>query len=135
MRSFYISFIIICILILIWFSIYNIIDNLSNQLTGYLNELEKKINKEDWPETQVIFSDIEKTWKDKLKVLMLVIDHEEMEKINLSLSRIEIYILIKDKSLILGEIANLKFFVDHIREKESLSLKNILWYFLYIFWL
>ncbi len=126
MRSFYISFIIICILILIWFSIYNIIDNLSNQLTGYLNELEKKINKEDWPETQVIFSDIEKTWKDKLKVLMLVIDHEEMEKINLSLSRIEIYILIKDKSLILGEIANLKFFVDHIREKESLSLKNIL---------
>jgi len=126
MRSFYISLIIVCVIITVWFSIYNIIDNLSLQLSIQLNELEKKVQSEDWSETQILINTIEKTWKDKSKVLMLVIDHEEMEKVNLSLSKIKNYILVKDKPLTLGEIANLNFSIKHIRENESLSLQNIL---------
>jgi hypothetical protein len=90
-----------------------------------LSEMEDKIYNNNWNSAVSIYNDIYIKWKNTKKVLMLVIEHEEMEKINLTLEKIKKYISINDKSLSIGETAALKYFLNHIREKESLSLHNI----------
>jgi predicted RNA-binding protein with RPS1 domain len=87
--------------------------------------MEAKVHDANWDSTSSIYKTIDKKWEETKKVLMLILDHEEMEKINLTLRKIEKFISIEDKSLTLGEIATLKYLFSHVEEKESLSLKNI----------
>jgi len=125
MRSLFISTLVVILLITTWLTAYSFISQSVEELNSLLNNMEDKIYEDNWHSTLTVYNSINKKWKDTSKFLMLILDHEEMEKINLTLKRIKEYISVKDKSLILGEAAALKFFFNHIKEKESLSLRNI----------
>ncbi|SHK18038.1 DUF4363 family protein [Paramaledivibacter caminithermalis] len=125
MKSLFISAFIVIILITSWIIIYNFIEKSVHNINSMLSEMEDKIYNNNWNSAVSIYNDIYIKWKNTKKVLMLVIEHEEMEKINLTLEKIKKYISINDKSLSIGETAALKYFLNHIREKESLSLHNI----------
>lgn len=125
MRSLIISTIIVVILITFWIIIFTYISESVEVLNSLLNNMEEKIYNNNWKSTTAIYNDINKKWTSTSKILMLTLDHEEMEKINLSLEKIKKYIAVKNKPLVVGEAATLKYLFNHIKEKESLSFKNI----------
>jgi hypothetical protein len=104
---------------------YNSLSNLSQVLTSHLDKIENNVYTNNWDIIEAEFKVINQKWKKELKLLTLVLDHQELEKINLSLMKFKGYIEIKNKPLALGESSNLKYLINHIREKESLSLDNI----------
>jgi hypothetical protein len=125
MRALFISTFLIIILLLSWLFIFNFITNTSRELTTLIQEFEKNINNEQWYSAEKDLKLLESKWNNSLKLLKLVIDHDEIEKTNLSLTKVKKYILTQNKDFILGETSELKFHINHIKEKESLSLKNI----------
>lgn len=125
MKSLFISTFIIVLIIATWVFVYLFISQSIEEFNSLLNDMDKKIYSEKWSSTQSIYNTIDSKWIDKQKTLLLILDHEEIEKINLSLKKLKKYIYVKDKSMTLGESATLKFLLNHIEEKESLSFKNI----------
>lgn len=125
MRSLFISTFIIILLITTWVLSYVFISQSTEEFNSLLNDMDKKIYNGNWASTQSIYNTLNSKWDDSQKVLLLILDHEEIEKVNLSLKKLKKYIYVKDKSMTLGEAATLKFLLNHIEEKESLSLKNI----------
>jgi len=125
MKSFYISILIIILLLSCWLYIHNYLNNTVEELTKGLAKLETHIIKENWKEAKILYRDIDGKWKGATKILMLVIDHEEMEEVNFSLSQIESYLRIEDISSLMGEVGSLRFLINHVKEKDSLSLDNI----------
>jgi len=125
LKTFYISIAAILILVLGWWMMYNSLSNLSQVLTSHLDKIENNVYTNNWDIIEAEFKVINQKWKKELKLLTLVLDHQELEKINLSLMKFKGYIEIKNKPLALGESSNLKYLINHIREKESLSLDNI----------
>lgn len=125
MRSLFISTLIVAILIISWMVMYNFIVQSVEDINSVIANMENTISNDNWDSTLGLYNTVNEKWENTRKVLMLILDHEEMEKINLALERTEGYISAKNKSLTLGEVAALKYFFSHVKEKESLSLKNI----------
>ncbi len=125
MKAFYISLAIIILLISIWGFVFNIITTTTYTLNAYLDNMEDKINNDNWKDSEKILNTIENEWTNKLRILILIITHDEIEKINLSLKRLNKYLFSKDKPLVLGELASLRFSINHIKEREALSFRNI----------
>lgn len=125
MKSLVTSTIIIIVLLAIWGFMYNFILESQEEFNSLVNTMENEVIQENWKATKPIYDSINTKWEKKQKVFLLITAHEEIEKINLTLDKIKKYILIEDKALTLNETSSLKFFLNHIEEKESLSLKNI----------
>lgn len=125
MKSFYISLAIIIILLTGWLLVNDFLENTVSDINKNIYTLQRNLYDNNWNEVELSFNMIYKKWKKSLDILMLVIDHDEMEKVNYSLSRIREYINIREKSLLIGEIGSLNYLVNHVKQKESLSLDNI----------
>lgn len=125
MKTLITSTIIIIVLLITWGLMYDFISQTTEEFNSLIADIETKVLSDNWDSTMSIYDSINTKWEGKQKVFLLIIDHEEIEKINLTLSKIKKYIIIKDKSLTLSETSALRFFLNHIEEKESLSLKNI----------
>lgn len=125
MKSLFISTLIVVILITCWIVIYNFLEQSVEDINSILTKMEDKVYNDKWDLALSLYKTVDKKWESTQKVLMLILDHEEMEKINLTLEKIEKFISVKDKSLTLSETAALKYLFSHVKEKESLSLKNI----------
>lgn len=125
MKSFYISVAIILSLLIGWVYISNHLNESVEDINKDLITLENSVYNDNWDEADRISKVIDLKWKESSKLLMLVIDHNEMEQVNFSLSQVKAYLSIKDKALLTGEIGSLKYLINHVKEKESLSLDNI----------
>ncbi|SKC84978.1 DUF4363 family protein [Maledivibacter halophilus] len=125
MKSLFISTIVVVILITFWVIIFSQVSESVEILSSLLEDMEDKIYNDNWKSVLDVYKLINDKWTNTSKILMLILDHGEMEKINLALEKLEKYISLKNKSLAIGEAASLKYLLNHIKEKESLSLKNI----------
>lgn len=125
MKSLFISTFVVILLITTWVFLYIFISQSTEEFNSLLNDMDKKIYNDNWDSTQSIYNAIHSKWTNKQSLLLISVNHEEIEKVNLSLEKLKKYIYIKDKSMTLGETAALKFLINHIKEKESLSIKNI----------
>ena len=68
---------------------------------------------------------VNKEWEDTKK-WQLFLEHYEMDAIDIVLSRLEQYAEIENKAFAIGETAELKLLISHIKDKENFKLINIL---------
>ncbi|WIF95493.1 DUF4363 family protein [Caminicella sporogenes] len=125
MKSLFISTLLIVLLLLNWIFTFNFIADTSKELTMLTQKIEYNIVKDQWFSAQKNLKLLETKWNNSLKILKLVINHDEIEKTNLSLIKVRKYILTQNKDNLLLETSLLKFHINHIKENESLSLRNI----------
>ena len=76
-------------------------------------ELDEKIDK------------IYENWEEKDKILSLYIEHNELEKINLSLKTIKGFLEVDIADESVQEIEKCIATLDHIEEKQAFNIKNI----------
>jgi hypothetical protein len=102
------------------------ISSQSETLQKQLIELEKHIDTEDWSQADTLYKSFKQKWVNIDHKWSMLIDHYEIDYINMDLGELEAYIKTQDKTNALAKISSLQLLVKHIPEKEYPSLKNIL---------
>lgn len=126
MRSFIISAIIVCILIIIWYSFFSFLDSNVDRYLAQIEVLVKHIESDHWKEATKVQDKLYKNIEEHKKVYMFFLNHNELDDILNSIGKIERYIESKEKGLALAECATLNIHLEHILEKHSLTLVNIM---------
>lgn len=123
-----IIYMLIAVGILIGISLWteNYLQNTTSEMVGQLNAIEKAIKESNWNTAEKELTNLKKSWKSSKNLWGILLDHQEIDNIDMSLSRVNEMILLKDPVNLLPEMAALKLLVMHIPIKESFRLENIL---------
>lgn len=97
----------------------------STNLTKMLRNVSEHINSNNWEDAEKEIEEIEKLWGKIEKSWTVLIDHFEIDNIEMSLKKAKKYIEAKNVPLSLGELEGLNFMLEHIATKEKFSLENI----------
>ncbi len=94
-------------------------------IESQINRIEELVKKQDWAQVKEILSQVEEKWSGTEKTWTMLIDHTEIDYIDISLTKLKSYVEAEDTTLALGEIGVLRQYIRHIPEKESFRLKNL----------
>lgn len=101
----------------------------SKTLEKSLSWLEKDMeyieNNIDKNEINEKVQEIKDKWKKDNEKLALFVEHNELEKISNNIIKIESNIKNRDKLETLEKVAEVKFMIEHISDKNKLKLRNI----------
>ena len=106
-----------------WYSDY--IHKSADSIVQKLNLVEELIQGEKWQEAEFELTKMEEEWEETKKMWSVLLHHQEIDSIDISLKRVEKYIQGESSVLGLGELSALRLLVDHISDTESLSIQNI----------
>ena len=129
MREIGIIIVVVIIIVVASWLVQNYIEKTSDEITFQLEELKSQIkqsktnnNKEEAAKTAE--SALQK-WEEVSKNWSMVVVHEELDKIELSLLEVKAAVETESYDDSLEEIDKSIFLVRHIKEKEALKIKNI----------
>ncbi|MEA4846588.1 MAG: DUF4363 family protein [Clostridiaceae bacterium] len=97
----------------------------AQSLDGDLLTLEEAIKNQNWDTASEKLEEFHSKWNKTSSLWSMLIDHYEIDNIELLISQLGSYVKNKDKNEALSNMSSLKTLIKHIPEKESLSLKNI----------
>ncbi|MDI3534174.1 MAG: hypothetical protein PWQ82_539 [Thermosediminibacterales bacterium] len=126
MRVIIVTFILFCVFLSLGFYTVSFLDKTSSSMADILNKIEKAVVQENWPDANKSLSVLEKQWRQNQPYWSILINHHEIDNIELSITHIKEYIKSKNTSEARAEIAGMKLFLKHIPENEKLSLENVL---------
>ncbi|MEL1135487.1 DUF4363 family protein [Desulfitobacterium sp. THU1] len=95
-------------------------------LEGMLIAVEDLIQSRHWDKANQQMDQLKKEWDETKKLWSILLDHQEIDNIDLSLKRAEKYILENEAALSLGEVAALRLLFNHIADTETITFQNIL---------
>ena len=96
-----------------------------NWMNNGITSIENKMNENKEYEAQKEFYELEEKWNGNIDTLALFVEHNELEKISNDVVIIESNFETNEKEKVMENIAELKFMLSHIGEKNILKLKNI----------
>lgn len=97
----------------------------SKEISTMVKNTSAYVQSNDWSSAKSQIEKIDKKWGQIEKKWTMLIDHLEIDQIEISLKKSQKYIETKNSSDSLAELANLQFMVEHIYDKESFKLENI----------
>lgn len=97
----------------------------SQRLTDSLSILELDIENQNWDAATKKLEEFHSRWDKISSFWTMLIDHYEIDNIELVLSHLVSYVKTQDKSEALSEMSSLKTLIKHIPAKESFNLQNI----------
>lgn len=97
----------------------------SGKLVQSINKVEESMKKEDWNQSEKQVIQIIRIWEDVKGTWSVLLDHQEIDNIDVTLTRLQTLIKSRDNSSAPAEAAALKKYVNHIPAKEKLSLDNV----------
>lgn len=101
------------------------ISNQSESMLELLSTLENHIDSEDWNKAETTFKAFKNNWTKIDPKWSMLIDHYEIDYINMDIGELDAFIKSKDKTNALAKMSSLQLLVKHIPEKEYVNLKNI----------
>ncbi|QEK13184.1 DUF4363 family protein [Crassaminicella thermophila] len=126
MRTLIAAILAIFIIIGGWFYLYKSIEKNTFEFINTLDTISLNIQKQDWNRAFHEFNKIQKKWNKTRNLWTTLLDHHEIDNIDLSMAKADQYVKSKDISLSLGEIETLKKLFRIVKENEALTLTNIL---------
>lgn len=98
----------------------------SQRLGDSLSTLEKDIESQNWDTALKRVENFHTKWDKTSTLWSMLIDHYEIDNIELVISQLTSYVKNQDKIQALSQMSSLKTLIKHIPAKESFNLKNIL---------
>lgn len=105
---------------------YNYISSTSRNLVSQLENAEKAIQNQKWTVAQEQLEQTQTSWHKTKYWWTILLNHHEIDNIELSSQRLEQYLMTQDKTLSLAEISALVMLYEHIADTEALTIENIL---------
>lgn len=126
MRTLITSIALLILIIVGWIYVFDSVENTSSSFVNNLNILNENINSNDWKEANIKFSKIEEKWNKTRDMWSILLDHHEIDNIDLAMSKASQYLKSKNTSLSLGEIETLIKLFNIVMENQDLTLTNVL---------
>lgn len=99
--------------------------NSAEALARELERVEEALAREDWAEAESGLTAVEEEWRRTRPKWAVLIDHNEMEKIDLSLVKLKSAIACREYSDAAAEEAALMFYLRHAPDTEKPGWENI----------
>jgi hypothetical protein len=99
--------------------------NDSKRISRSVEKLEENIESEDWARAGDSLNQVNMEWSKIKGKWSALVDHQEIDNIDVTLSRLQMFVKTSDKASSLSEAAALGKYVGHIPERELPNLKNI----------
>ncbi len=98
-----------------------------NEIKSDLEVLKEEVFKDEVDSLRLFehVQRIYKNWEGKNKILTFYIEHDELEKVNTELNKIKGYYEADMKEDSMVDINEAIYILEHIKEKQKLSLKNV----------
>jgi len=112
---------------IIFTSIYaqQVLSRDSHRMEQAIDEIEKYVKIEDWTHAETSLKDINHIWSDIKGTWSALIDHQEIDNIDVTLSRLQELVLAEEMPSSMSEAAALKKYIGHIPAKEKLDFENL----------
>ncbi|MDD4169359.1 MAG: DUF4363 family protein [Desulfotomaculaceae bacterium] len=104
----------------------HLLQSSADEIIQHIEQIEDVLEKNQWDYASEQVAELEKVWKQKAKWWPIILDHQEIDNIEFSTARFKEYIAKKDAALSWGQLTELKMMIEHIPEKEAITLENIL---------
>ncbi|WP_206811333.1 DUF4363 family protein [Paradesulfitobacterium ferrireducens] len=105
---------------------YKYIKDSSHEMVTEIEKIEASLTTSNWNKAQQELGITQAKWEKTKYWWSILLHHQEIDNIDLSLERLSKYIETKGSTLSLAELAVLKKLFDHISDTEALTLRNIL---------
>ena len=119
--------IIVVVFLVVWLDIITnkFTEETLEILSSDLNELKESVLKEDKIESEEQMKIVKQKWYDRYKVLAFYIEHDELEKVETEIVKLEVDIEVEEFESCVSEIKTIIFILEHIQEKEEIHLKSV----------
>jgi hypothetical protein len=119
--------IIITLGLILWAGYYTIseVSGTSEVLLNHCSRIKADVLSDDWEKARDGLKGFGDFWDNAKPVWTILIDHKEIDNIDMALAKIEQYIETREKGLALGELSSLELLIRHIPDKEKVSLENV----------
>ncbi len=97
----------------------------AEKMAHTIENITVSVKAEDWDSAASLMREVEVLWTPSRKKWKALVDHLEVDRIEISLTRVNEWILLQKKADCLVELAVLKQMILHIPEKERLIWSNI----------
>ena len=94
-------------------------------LYNELNILEKYILIEEKEKCIKQMKKIKQEWEKRYKILAFYIEHDELEKVETEMVKLEADIKVEEYTHCISEVKTTIFILEHIKDKEKLQLESI----------
>lgn len=91
-----------------------------------LEMIEQSITTQKWEIVQKELATSQQRWNQSKVWWSVLLDHREIDTIDINMERLEKYVATQDISLSLGEVEVLILLFTHINDSEQFTLTNIL---------
>lgn len=108
----------------VWYNKY--LTETTLALDEKLHLIQEAIQHKNWENIHDLIENFEEIWNGEKKICNLLLDHEQIDNIDIALERLKSYAISQDEALSLGEVATLRLFINRIRDVEKISIENIL---------
>jgi len=117
----------VIIAVIIGFSIYaqNLLRKDTTYLVGLIEELQDDMKSGKWDNANECLKKIDSNWSDVNTTWAVLIDHQEIENIDSTLSRLKMLVEYEEMPMALSEAEVLRNYIEHIPDKEKLTLENV----------
>ena len=102
-----------------------LISTTTQTLDTQLETVEQSILDQKWKVALDELDRAQKDWDKPKFWLTILLDHQELDSVDLSMRRLKKYIETQSLALSLGEISTLELLVGHISDAEQLAIRNI----------
>lgn len=105
---------------------YHYIEATTQNLETHFKAIENSISTQNWSASEKELSLTQQQWDKTQTLWTIILDHQQIDSIDLCLNRLAKFVQVHDLSLSLGEISTLKLLVDEVANTEKLTWSNIL---------
>lgn len=97
----------------------------SDMLMSHCLHIKTGVERDCWEEALLQLKEFNGLWENVKLKWTILINHKEIDTIDMTLARIGEYLKTGEKGLALGEISVLELLIKHIPATEKVTLKNI----------
>lgn len=101
------------------------LESSSEELSQELTAIKDAVSARDWQRAEQLLEQTQDNWEDTKKVWSTLINHREIDQLEMTFAKLTEYLVNQEQSLALAELETAKTLVEHIPEKERLSLANL----------
>lgn len=120
------EYVIIFLIIVFVISIEIITDSITyksiNDINSNIQEVEQSIETD---EATTKINDLYLSWKRECDKLSFYMEHDELEKVGVLVNNVKSDIENKNTEDVKQELDEIKFLLDHVKDKQRLQLKSI----------
>ena len=94
-------------------------------LSGDLKILREYILDEDKRKAEEQMKKVKQNWEERYKILAFYIEHDELEKVETEMVKLEADIEVEEFKHCISELETIIFILEHIQEKEEMHFRSI----------